>query len=214
MIDSCLLFSPCLGLWLHLLVLQFPVSFPLIGCALLLSLESFFFSFVSSVLLLSISRLFLFPFWFSLSCYRSLESPLCLSSFIFSASPNLHRLSKLQKIHTNLILQENSFPTYQQSETVGSSSEGNPSYHTDDQIPAYNLEQNQEDKNTETEPEEPFFYYQEDIVQESVNQCRNSIIGKILSDKPIPIQVLHNTLSGIWCNPQGFKITEIEGKLL
>jgi hypothetical protein len=59
----------------------------------------------------------------------------------------------------------------------------------------------------------PFFYYQEEHVQESVNQCKNSLIGKILSEKPISKQILQNTLMGIWCNPLGFQITELEGNM-
>lgn len=63
------------------------------------------------------------------------------------------------------------------------------------------------------EKDEPFCYYEESHVQESVNNCKNSLIGKILSTKPIPTSVLYSTLNGIWCNPLGFKINEIEGKL-
>jgi hypothetical protein len=50
-------------------------------------------------------------------------------------------------------------------------------------------------------------------VEDNISQCKNILIGKILSDKPISIQVLYNTLSGIWCNPPGFKINKLEGKL-
>jgi hypothetical protein len=39
------------------------------------------------------------------------------------------------------------------------------------------------------------------------------MIGKIISAKPISSQIKHNSLLGIWCNPQGFKISELEGKL-
>jgi hypothetical protein len=84
----------------------------------------------------------------------------------------------------------------------------------EDSPPAQNKpDQYQENLQEEISPE-PFFYYQEAHVQDSINQCKNSILGKVLSEKPISIQVLHNSLSGIWCNPSGFKISELEGKIL
>jgi len=71
----------------------------------------------------------------------------------------------------------------------------------------------QEPPTLPTEEDEPFCYYEESHVQESVNNCKNSLIGKILSTKSIPTPVLYSTLNGIWCNPLRLKITEIEGKL-
>jgi hypothetical protein len=50
-------------------------------------------------------------------------------------------------------------------------------------------------------------------IQEGVNHCKNSLIGKILSEKPILKPILLNTLLGIWGNPKGLKITETEGGL-
>jgi hypothetical protein len=82
-----------------------------------------------------------------------------------------------------------------------------------EQFSQYQQPGNQESLNPEMEDEEPFCFYQETHVEDSVRVCKNSMIGKILSDKPIPIPTLHSTLSGIWCNPLGFRITEIEGKL-
>lgn len=60
--------------------------------------------------------------------------------------------------------------------------------------------------------EEPFFYYQESYVKESIKNCQNSVIGKFLSNKIIPLQQIQNTLNGIWGKPVGFKIVELEGK--
>ena len=60
--------------------------------------------------------------------------------------------------------------------------------------------------------EEPFCYYQESYVQESIKTCQNSMIGKFLSNKVIPFQQLQSTLLGIWGNPIGFKLTELEDK--
>jgi hypothetical protein len=52
---------------------------------------------------------------------------------------------------------------------------------------------------------DPFFYYQDDHIQDNINTCKNCILGKILAEKPISTQVLYNTLNGIWCNPLGLK---------
>lgn len=82
--------------------------------------------------------------------------------------------------------------------------------HTDQQ----SKETIQKDNGQKNDSSEPFFYYQDSHVQDSLNQCKISIIGKILSNKPISNQVLHNTLTGIWSNPMGFKIAEIEGRIL
>jgi len=60
--------------------------------------------------------------------------------------------------------------------------------------------------------EDPFFYYQESYVQESVKTCQKSVIGKFLTTKIIPFQHINNSLLGIWGNPAGLKITELEDK--
>jgi hypothetical protein len=59
--------------------------------------------------------------------------------------------------------------------------------------------------------EDPFCWYQEDHVQEGIQNCKKSLIGKFLTEKIITKQVVHNTLLGIWGNPKGFQITEVEG---
>jgi hypothetical protein len=53
--------------------------------------------------------------------------------------------------------------------------------------------------------------YKEEHVQDGVNSCQNTLIGKILANRIIMKPVLHNTLQGIWGNPKGLSITEIEG---
>lgn len=83
----------------------------------------------------------------------------------------------------------------------------------DHHSPAYNKENQQEDLNSEATEADPFLYYEESNVQDSTNQCKNSIIGKILSDKPISSQVLYNIVVGIWCNHVGLKINSLKGKL-
>jgi hypothetical protein len=59
-----------------------------------------------------------------------------------------------------------------------------------------------------------FCMYKEEHIADGINQCKQSLIGKILlAQKPILKSVLHNTLTGMWGNPQGMVITEIEGGL-
>jgi hypothetical protein len=45
--------------------------------------------------------------------------------------------------------------------------------------------------------EDPFCMYKEEHIQEGVNLCKNSLIGKILSNKPILKSILQNSLQGI-----------------
>jgi hypothetical protein len=53
--------------------------------------------------------------------------------------------------------------------------------------------------------------YKEEDVADGISNCNNSLIGKILSTKIILKPVLLSTLQGIWGNPKGLNITEIEG---
>jgi hypothetical protein len=57
----------------------------------------------------------------------------------------------------------------------------------------------------------PFCMYKEEHVADGISTCNNTLIGKILSNKTILKPVLYNTLQGIWGNPKGLVITEIEG---
>jgi hypothetical protein len=61
--------------------------------------------------------------------------------------------------------------------------------------------------------EGPFCMYNEEHISDGVHQCKHSLIGKLLSEKPLLKSILQNTLMGIWGNPKGFTITEIEGGL-
>jgi hypothetical protein len=62
--------------------------------------------------------------------------------------------------------------------------------------------------------EDPFCWYHEDHIQEGVHGCQQSLIGKFLTEKIIPKQIISNALLGIWGNPKGFQISEIEGGFL
>jgi hypothetical protein len=58
------------------------------------------------------------------------------------------------------------------------------------------------------------FLYDDSTVNEGVNICQCSIIGKIITDKPIHVKSIQNDLESIWGSPPGLKIQALEGKLL
>jgi hypothetical protein len=59
--------------------------------------------------------------------------------------------------------------------------------------------------------EGPFCWYQEDLIQDGIHNCQQSLIGKLLTEKIIPKQIIQNSLLGIWGNPEGFQLSEVEG---
>lgn len=126
-------------------------------------------------------------------------------------SPALARPFKIQKLQTGFPMPGEGFTDFQHADEIGSTSNTNHQ-HQAEVLPAHNQDHQENPSERENQSEDPFFYYQENHVEESIKKCTNSLIGKILSDKPISAQILHSTLSGIWCKPEGFKITELEGK--
>lgn len=59
-----------------------------------------------------------------------------------------------------------------------------------------------------------FFIYPENLVQEGLNLCNNSILGKLISEKTIHVSTIQNGLDSIWGAPARLRIQEIEGKIL
>ncbi|KAJ1414091.1 hypothetical protein SESBI_19172, partial [Sesbania bispinosa] len=58
----------------------------------------------------------------------------------------------------------------------------------------------------------PIIIYDENNVYEGVEACTRSLVGKILTEKPIHMNNLQSALAGIWCNPRGFKVEEVKAK--
>ncbi|KAK2424372.1 nucleic acid binding / zinc ion binding protein [Trifolium repens] len=58
------------------------------------------------------------------------------------------------------------------------------------------------------------FLYSESEINEGINACNHSIIGKIITDKPIHVSSIQNGLDSIWGAPPGLKIQELGGKIL
>jgi len=59
-----------------------------------------------------------------------------------------------------------------------------------------------------------FFIYPEKIVQEGVNSCKKSLLGKIISKKYIHVNALKQGLASIRNDPAGLTIHEIKGNIL
>ncbi|KAJ1376678.1 Zinc knuckle CX2CX4HX4C [Sesbania bispinosa] len=51
--------------------------------------------------------------------------------------------------------------------------------------------------------------FDDDDVQEGVQECENSVIGKIITKKVIHLNSLTNALSRIWSSPKGFKVESL-----
>ncbi|KAJ1421660.1 Zinc knuckle CX2CX4HX4C [Sesbania bispinosa] len=54
--------------------------------------------------------------------------------------------------------------------------------------------------------------YDDEDINEAIHACSRSLIGRIITEKPIHTNSLQNALAGIWCNPKGLKIEEIQDK--
>ncbi|KAJ1377069.1 Zinc finger, CCHC-type [Sesbania bispinosa] len=54
--------------------------------------------------------------------------------------------------------------------------------------------------------------YDDEDVSEGIKSCNRSLVGKILTQKPIHLNSLHNALSGMWCNPRGLRVEEVAPK--
>ncbi|KAJ1375649.1 Zinc finger, CCHC-type [Sesbania bispinosa] len=65
----------------------------------------------------------------------------------------------------------------------------------------------QQENNTSNPPS--FIIYDEEDVVEGVELCSKSLIGKIITQKPIHLNSVQSALEGIWCNPVGFRMEEI-----
>ncbi|KAJ1421140.1 Zinc knuckle CX2CX4HX4C [Sesbania bispinosa] len=59
----------------------------------------------------------------------------------------------------------------------------------------------------------PLIVFTEEDVLEGVDRCHRSLVGKFLTEKPVHTNSLQNALTGIWCNPKGLKVEELEPKL-
>jgi hypothetical protein len=128
-----------------------------------------------------------------------------------SPSPSIARPFKIQKLQIGSASSEFR-PVFHQYDEPRPSHSRHQSPQ-ENQEPVQNQEFHQSENGIDDSTSDPFFYYQDSHVQDSIQQCNNSLIGKILFEKPISTQIFYNTLNGIWCNPLGLKINELEGKL-
>jgi hypothetical protein len=84
------------------------------------------------------------------------------------------------------------------------------------QTPSPSLHNSQNDPDLHQRPRRSpgFFVYPEKVVNEGVAECKRSLLGKIITDKPIHVNSIQMGLENIWGTPQGLKIQELEGKIL
>ncbi|KAJ1438438.1 hypothetical protein SESBI_03049 [Sesbania bispinosa] len=59
----------------------------------------------------------------------------------------------------------------------------------------------------------PLIIFDDEDVDAGVTFCSKSLVGKILTDKPIHTNRLQSALSGIWCHPKGFRVEELSTKV-
>jgi hypothetical protein len=133
------------------------------------------------------------------------------------AGNDIMRPFKLQKLQTPILETTLQFQEHISYHGASSSSGGHANHSglaKQQQTPNQSFFNTTEQQHTpqRNSQEEPFFYYQESYVQESIKTCQNSVIGKFLSNKIIPLPQIQNILNGIWGKPMGFKIVELEGK--
>ncbi|KAJ1381881.1 Zinc knuckle CX2CX4HX4C [Sesbania bispinosa] len=82
--------------------------------------------------------------------------------------------------------------------------------HVTDPTPGRNIHADKPNNPNNDEP--PIVIFDDSDIDDGVDFCLRSLVGKILTDKPIHSNSLQNTLSGIWCNPKGFRVEEISNK--
>ncbi|MCH82220.1 hypothetical protein A2U01_0003021 [Trifolium medium] len=58
------------------------------------------------------------------------------------------------------------------------------------------------------------FLYSDNVIHEGLPACTHSIIGKIITAKPIHVGSIQNGLESIWGAPPGLKVQELGGKIL
>jgi hypothetical protein len=121
----------------------------------------------------------------------------------------------MQPIKNQIHKPQNSITT---NLTINTMNRSNATY-TQEQIPQqqnYHTGESSQTHNQNTHQNIPpqYFVYPETIIQEGVQACSKSILGKIITDKTIYASSIQNGLESIWGAPQGLKVQEIEGKIL
>ncbi|MCH81857.1 zinc CCHC-type-like protein [Trifolium medium] len=87
------------------------------------------------------------------------------------------------------------------------------SYQTPNPSPAQDSP-NRPTHQSQTRTPPGFFVYPEKIVKEGVSECKRSLLGKLITNKPVHGSSIQMGLESIWGAPPGLKIQEIEGKIL
>jgi hypothetical protein len=75
-------------------------------------------------------------------------------------------------------------------------------------------QQNSYDNQQATPTRPGFFVYPETVINNGVNACQRSVLGKIITEKSIHLNSIQKGLESIWGFPAGLKIQEIEEGIL
>lgn len=75
-------------------------------------------------------------------------------------------------------------------------------------------ERNDRDETSETDnEEETLIIYDEGDVAKGLNQCQNSLIGKLITDKAINVTWIQSVMHNICRKPVGFRVIELDQKV-
>ncbi|RYQ93102.1 hypothetical protein Ahy_B09g099366 [Arachis hypogaea] len=74
-------------------------------------------------------------------------------------------------------------------------------------------EKNIRTRSNATEEEEEVLEYEEEDIEEGVEKCNHSLVGKLVTDKNINPTWVQTAMFNIWRRPENFKMVEIRPKL-
>jgi hypothetical protein len=126
---------------------------------------------------------------------------------------------------TSLFIPPSTFPNLSYTNTPHANNNNNPHHNQETDIPESSNARNVKNaqpppcnspRNTDHAQQNipRSFLYSENVINEGVSICQRSIIGKIITDKPIHASSIQNGLENIWGSPPGLKIQVPEGKLI
>ncbi|WJX61420.1 hypothetical protein P8452_46512 [Trifolium repens] len=127
---------------------------------------------------------------------------------------NHHKPTQKSTLHLNTSQSTSLHPLEIQHHLIANTPESSSEI---PETPPSNHQNHSQNRNHSTESPRTspsFFVYPENIVDEGVNACKRSILGKIITEKPIHTSSIQNGLDSIWGSPQGLKVQEIEEGIL
>jgi hypothetical protein len=119
--------------------------------------------------------------------------------------------SSAQKLITPHVIHHIHIPTDSSGFTTQPMNE-----HTQSSQKNYNTSAQQEQDQEQQDPRKRpgFFVYPEKVINNGVNACQRSVLGRIITEKTIHTSSIQNGLESIWGSPIGLRIQEIDGGIL